>query len=87
MLKILRKKGVAKKVSWFIAIIIIISFGFFGTAYLLNSQKAPRYAGKIFNRSVALSDFERAYRHAEMFMRIRFGEKYNDVRSYLNLDN
>jgi len=50
MLKQLRQKGVAKKIIWFIAIIIIISFGFFGTASLLSNQNNTGYAGKIFGK-------------------------------------
>ncbi|MCK4882932.1 MAG: hypothetical protein KAS92_07905, partial [Candidatus Omnitrophica bacterium] len=38
MLNILRKKGFAKKVIWAVAIVIIISFGFGGTFYLLSGN-------------------------------------------------
>lgn len=86
MLKILRKKGVAKKVWWAVAIIIIISFGFFGTAYLFNSKSTSVTAGKIFNHSVSLSEFQRVYHEVETSLMMRFGEKFNEVRAYLDLD-
>ena len=55
MLKLLRKKGIAKKVIWFIAIIIIISFGFLGTAYLITDSGSVNDAGKIFGKTISKS--------------------------------
>ena len=37
MLEILRRKGVNKTILWFIAIVIILSFGVFGTAYRMDN--------------------------------------------------
>ena len=87
MLKILRKKGVAKKIFWFIAIIIIISFGFFGTTNYLRSNRAGiTYAGKIFNRAVSFDDFERVHRMSEVQAMMRYGDNYIKAKPFLNLE-
>ncbi|MCA9408360.1 MAG: peptidyl-prolyl cis-trans isomerase [Candidatus Omnitrophica bacterium] len=85
MLKILRKKGVAKKIIWVIAVIIIISFGFLGTAYLLTGN-SDSYAGRIFGKKISLQEYDRIYQHIRIQAIMRFGDKFNEVRQFLNLD-
>jgi peptidyl-prolyl cis-trans isomerase D len=87
MLRVLRKEGVSKKILWVIAIIIIISFGFFGTAYLLDSRMSNKDAGKIFGKTISLSNFEKAYRAVEAQGLLRYGDNYKNVRQYLNLES
>ncbi|OGX55671.1 MAG: hypothetical protein A2447_11345 [Omnitrophica WOR_2 bacterium RIFOXYC2_FULL_38_12] len=87
MLKILRKKGVAKKIIWFIAIIIIISFGFFGTASLLNNQRPSNYAGKIFGKKISFEEFERVYSHVTIQALIKYGDNFNNIREHLDLES
>ena len=86
MLKLLRKKGFAKKVLWFIAIIIILSFGFFGTAYLLTDNKPADYAGTIFGKNVSAEDFGKAYQAVYVQALIRFGDKFSEISRFLNLE-
>ena len=86
MLKLLRKKGVAKKILWFIAIIIIISFGFFGTAYRLANSRNPGHAGTIFGKNVDPEKFNKAYQAVYIQALIRFGDKFNEISGYLNLE-
>lgn len=86
MLKLLRKKGVAKKILWFIAIIIIISFGFFGTAYRLANSKNPGHAGTIFGKNVEPEEFSKAYQAVYIQALIRFGDKFNEISRFLNLE-
>ena len=59
MLEILRKKGVNKTILWIIAIIIILSFGVFGTAYRLDNT--VNSAGTIYGHNVSIKDFQQAY--------------------------
>jgi peptidyl-prolyl cis-trans isomerase D len=59
MLEILRKKGVNKTVLWIIAVIIILSFGVFGTAYRIDN--IVNSAGTIYGHSVSIKDFQQAY--------------------------
>ncbi|OGX06521.1 MAG: hypothetical protein A2Z88_04525 [Omnitrophica WOR_2 bacterium GWA2_47_8] len=87
MLKILRKKGVAKKVLWAVAIVIIISFGFFGTAYLLTGTDSNIYAGKIFGKSISLDEFNQNYRFANIQAIITYGENYSRFQPFLNLES
>ena len=48
MLKTFRKEGVQKKILWFLAAIIIISFVFFGTVSSRMTDNPSSYAGKAF---------------------------------------
>lgn len=87
MLKILRKKGVAKKIIWFIAIVIIISFGFFGTASLLSNQRNTGYAGKIFGKKISFDQFEKVYGHVAIQALIKYGDNFNKIREHLDLES
>ncbi len=86
MLKLLRKKGFAKKVLWVIAVIIILSFGFFGTAYLITDKKPVDYAGTIFGGKVSAEEFSKAYQAVYIQALIRFGDKFNEISRFLNLE-
>lgn len=86
MLKLLRKKGFAKKVLWVIAVIIILSFGFFGTAYLITDKKPADYAGTIFGKKVSAEEFSNAYQAVYIQALIRFGDKFNEISRFLNLE-
>jgi len=87
MLKLLRKKGVAKKVIWLVAIVIIISFGFLGTAYLLTPEDTKAsYAGKIFGKKISFRDYDTAYNHSRIQAILRHGAEYQKIRQYLDLD-
>ncbi|MGE0267984.1 MAG: SurA N-terminal domain-containing protein [Candidatus Omnitrophota bacterium] len=87
MLKVLRNKELKKKVIWFVAVIIIISFGFFGTAYLLTGGGQSNTAGKIFGKSIDLQDFEKAYKIVQIQAIMRYGENFTKVREFLNLES
>ncbi len=86
MLKVLRHKGVAKKVLWFVAVIIIISFGFLGQAYLLKQDKQARYAGRVFGKKVSLAEFAKEYQMAQVNALIQHGDKFWELRDVLNLE-
>ncbi len=87
MLKHLRKKGVSKKILWVVAFVIVISFGFFGTAnYLRNDQLSGAYAGSIFGQKIPLKDFQENYHHARNQALLQYGENFNKVSQFLNLE-
>ncbi|OGX28595.1 MAG: hypothetical protein A2705_00620 [Omnitrophica WOR_2 bacterium RIFCSPHIGHO2_01_FULL_52_10] len=86
MLKLLRKKGFAKKVLWVIAVIIILSFGFFGTAYLITDKKPVDYAGTISGKKVSAEEFSKAYQAVYIQALIRFGDKFSEISRFLNLE-
>lgn len=87
MLKTLRKKGVAKKILWVVAIVIIISFGFFGTANYVRRTHNITAAGKIFNRAVSFDEFERSLVHARNQAMLTYGENFDRLKQFLNLDS
>jgi len=88
MLKFLRKKGVAKKVLWVLAVVIILSFGVFGTAnYLQFQQGAVSDAGKIFGKKVSFDDFEKSFQHARYQNILRYGDNYQKISQFLNLES
>lgn len=86
MLKSLRKKGVAKKIIWVIAVVIIISFGFLGTAYLLTDSGSAGYAGKMFGNKVSLEDFEAAHLAVRLQAIRQYGANLEKIVHLLNLD-
>lgn len=86
MLKLLRRKDVSKKLLWVVAIVIILSFGLFGTATLLIDINRDDYAGRIFGKKIAFTDFEKAYQHQVVQSMIRYGQDYRKIRQYLNIE-
>jgi len=86
MLKQLRRKGLAKKILWFVAIIIIISFGFLGNASRLSRQGQAKNAGTIFGKSVSFPQFESTYRDVRVQALIRHGDKLNEYLQTANLN-
>lgn len=86
MLKLLRKKGVAKKIIWFIAVIIIISFGFFGTAYLLTDTGQVNYAGKVFGKKIEIDEYNTMFNHVRIQAILKYGDRYKEVQQFLNFD-
>jgi len=62
MLEVLRKKGVNKTILWIIAIIVILSFGVFGTAYRIDN--ISNSAGTMYGHNVSGKDFQQAYADA-----------------------
>ncbi len=54
MLKFLRKKNIAKVVFWFLVILILPAFVFWGTGSLTGSKdKRPKCVGTIDKKSVS----------------------------------
>ena len=85
MLKILRKEGVTKKILWFIAGVVILSFGFFGQASIMRNSKEPKIAGKIFGQNVALKDYDEAFQQTRVQAMMQYGREFEKIASYLNL--
>ena len=86
MLKLLRKKGVTKKILWVILVLIILSFGLFGTAYLVTNKKPVDYAGTISGKKVSAEEFSKAYQAVYVQALIRFGDKFSEISRFLNLE-
>lgn len=85
MLKFIRKKGLIKSVIWVIVVLIVISFGFMGTAYLARDYNHRKYAGEIFGEKIPNETFQKHFEAVNVNSLIQYGDKYYDVRQYLNL--
>ena len=84
MLQVLRRKGVNKTILWFIAIVIILSFGVFGTAYRLDNT--VNSAGTIYGHNVSIKDFQQAYLDArDQAIRI-YGDEFFKNGNRLDLE-
>jgi len=84
MLEILRRKGVNKTILWFIAIVIILSFGVFGTAYRLDNS--VNSAGSIYGRNISIKDFQQAYLDTRDQAIILYGDQFFKNGNRLNLE-
>ncbi len=84
MLDILRHKGVSRKILWGVAVIIILSFGVFGTAYRMDN--VVNSAGSIYGRSVSLRDFEKAYMDSHDQAIITYGDRFFKMGQMLDLE-
>ncbi|MDO8581100.1 MAG: SurA N-terminal domain-containing protein [Candidatus Omnitrophota bacterium] len=87
MLKQLRHKDLKIKVLWTITVVIIISFGFMGTAYLLTGLNRSQYAGKIYGRNVTFDQFEKTFNHARIQLILHYGDQFNQIKDLLDFDN
>ncbi len=87
MLKILRKKGVMKRILWVIAVLIIISFGLFGQSYRLSQNKLGQSAGKIFNQKVSIDDYQRTAKQTEIQAMMLYGQNFKEIKNFLNLNS
>ena len=84
MLEVLRKKGVNKTILWIIAVIVILSFGVFGTAYRLDNT--VNSAGTIYGHNISIKDFQQAYDDArDQAIRI-YGDKFFRSSNRIDLE-
>ena len=86
MLKILRRKGVMKKILWVLAVVIILAFGFMGQASRLSNSRRVPYAGKNYGREVPLDEFQKHYQHVQIQALIQYGRNLDKFRDILNLE-
>lgn len=88
MLKVLRKKGVSKVIFWFLAVIIILAFGVFGNAYLMEekAERQYKYAGKVFGKKVPFITFARQLNELTIVEKLIYGDNYRRIRHLLEQD-
>ena len=88
MLKALRQKQRAKKIILGIIIgIMVLAFVFWGAGAYKQSAKESNYAGVIFARKVSNAEFKKIRSSCLNDLRLRFGEAYNQLLPFVNLDN
>jgi peptidyl-prolyl cis-trans isomerase D len=79
MLRLLRKKKVAKRIFYVLAAIIIPAFVIWGSASVINKSKVPDYAGVIFGKKVSFDEFQDALAGWRMQMKLQYGDKANEI--------
>ena len=84
MLEVLRRKGVNKTILWFIAIVVILSFGVFGTAYRLDNT--VNSAGTIYGHNVSMKDFQQTYLDARDQAIRTYGDEFFKNGNKLDLE-
>lgn len=75
MLKLLRKKKVAKRVFYVLCLLIIPAFVIWGSASVINKNKESQYAGKLFGRTVSHDEFRGAMSAWKTQMRLQYGDE------------
>ena len=85
MLNILRHKGFSKKILWVIAVVIILSFGVFGTAWRMDNS--VNSAGKMYGRGVSIRDFNKAYLDSRDQAILLYGDQFFKLGNRLNLED
>ncbi len=86
MLKAFRR-GAAKKVAWVLAIMITISFVFFGIGSSLLQPDSGSYVGKIFGKKISKQDFGDAFLHVRNQAILRYGENFFKIKDFLDLES
>ncbi|MEW6170026.1 MAG: SurA N-terminal domain-containing protein [Candidatus Omnitrophota bacterium] len=86
MLKQLRNKKTAKRIFFFLALIIVPAFVLWGSGSLIRDKSKSNFAGEIFGKKVPID----VYRDCLMAVRdqaiIQFGENFNQIQGMLNLE-
>jgi len=87
MLKLLRKRKFAKKIFYFLAIVIVPSFVLWGSASVIKDRRSggqSGHAGKIFGRRVSFDEYMGALQAWRNQIRIRFGSQASQVENLLD---
>ncbi|MBF0483209.1 MAG: peptidyl-prolyl cis-trans isomerase [Candidatus Omnitrophica bacterium] len=85
MLKIIRKKHVAKTVLYIITFFIIISFAISGYVLKLGMSKEDM-AGKIYGKPIDHVQFRKAHDEIQIHYMLQYGENFEKVRNMINMD-
>ncbi|TRZ94927.1 hypothetical protein D4R78_05160 [bacterium] len=87
MLKKLRNKKTAKKIWVVLALLIVPAFVLWGSGSLMRDKQESAYAGKIFGRSITLSEYKDAFEATRNQAIMQFGDKFPQVEKYLDLES
>ncbi|HQO57240.1 MAG TPA: SurA N-terminal domain-containing protein [Candidatus Omnitrophota bacterium] len=85
MLKVIRHKGFMKKTLWALAVIIIISFGFFGQSFLFRDSSKATYAGKIFGKKISIQEYDFNRTQTDLQLRLQYGSEYKKIADFINI--
>ncbi|HPN55660.1 MAG TPA: SurA N-terminal domain-containing protein [Candidatus Omnitrophota bacterium] len=85
MLKVIRHKGFMKKTLWALAVVIIISFGFFGQSFLFRDSSTANYAGKIFGKKISIREYDFNRIQTDLQLRLQYGSEYKKIAEFINI--
>ena len=87
MLKLLRNKKTAKKIWWFLAIIIVPAFVLWGSGSMTRSQREKTSPViRIFGKNISPLEYQEAQEAARNQMIIQYGEDLTEAKKYINLE-
>jgi peptidyl-prolyl cis-trans isomerase D len=72
---------------WALALLIIPAFVLWGSSGSIRSKGLPKYAGKIFGKKVSFGQFEAALSASRNRALLIYGDQFNKVAEYLDLEN
>ena len=87
MLKVLRNKKTARKIWLGLAIIIVPAFTLWGFGGAFRSREENIPLGKIYGHSISPLELKDAVDAVRVRALMRFGDKYEEMRKYLNFEN
>lgn len=86
MLKLLRNKKTAKKIWIGLAVIIIISFVFFGFEDVFGNKNKKGYIGKISGKKITTAEFNDSLNAVRNTAIMQFGDNLEQIEKSLNLE-
>jgi len=90
MLKELRKKKTAKKLLWFLAIVIIPAFVLWGFGSFFSDTKEPKHAGTFEGKKIPFKEFKRNFEAVAAQIKLNFyrePQKINTILENIDMPN
>jgi peptidyl-prolyl cis-trans isomerase D len=87
MLKLLRNKKLQKKIWIALAIMILPAFLFWGLGSIMRSPESRNAPLKLNGRIISAAEFNDSYEAVKNSALIQFGDKFDEVSGYLNLES
>lgn len=84
MLKLLRKKDVAKRILYVLAGIIIVAFVFLSPGSIIRGPKSTNYAGIVFGKKISFNEYKDNLLAIKNQALIRFGENFYAMQKFIN---
>lgn len=84
MLKFLRKRKIAKRIFWLLAIIIVPAFIFWGSATVISDRRSKNYAGIIFGKKVSYDQYRQAWEAWRNQLKMKFGDNAYQIEKVLD---
>ncbi len=87
MLKLLRDKGVKKKIYMGLAVAVVASFVVSGLLVSQDEGKSSASLAKFENRRITVTEYLDSYRAVQRQASFMYGDKLNEIRSRINFKN